>query len=113
MALLTATPILAFLYAKETIAFYTKLGFEGNTNWPDYLMFSRDQISIHLWKCDDPAIPKNTGCYIYVDAIDALYEECSKLGIVHPNGKLETKPWGLRQFSILDNSGNIIHFGQR
>jgi hypothetical protein len=31
---------------------------------------------------------------------------------VHPNGKLENKPWGIRQFSILDNSGNILHFGE-
>ncbi len=29
-----------------------------------------------------------------------------------PNGKLQTMAWGMRQFSILDNSGNIIHFGQ-
>ncbi|TAJ55870.1 MAG: VOC family protein [Chitinophagaceae bacterium] len=112
MPLLTAAPILAFLEQQPTISFYEKLGFTCNANWDGYLMFHRDQISIHLWRCDDENIPKNTGCYIYVDEIDALYKECSDLGIVHPNGKLETKPWKLRQFSILDNSGNIIHFGQ-
>ncbi len=113
MPLLTATPILAFLDTDETVAFYSKFGFDCNASWKGYIMCERDSISIHLWQCDDPSIPKNTGCYVYVNEIEALYKECEDLNIVHPNGKLEQKPWGLKQFSILDNSGNIIHFGQR
>lgn len=112
MSLLTAIPILAFLEANETIEFYQKLGFQCNANWDGYLMFNRDQISIHLWKCDDESIPKNTGCYINVDEIEKLYEEFSAFNIIHPNGQLEVKPWEMKQFSILDNSGNILHFGQ-
>lgn len=112
MALLAATPILAFLKPEETIAFYKKLGFTCNAEWPGYLMFQRDQVSIHLWLCDDENIPKNTGCYVKVKDIEDLYQECTALGIIHPQGKLEDKPWNMRQFSILDNSGNIIHFGQ-
>jgi len=112
MPLLTAIPILAFLQQEETVNFYSKLGFTCNANWDGYLMFERDNISIHLWKCNNEDIPKNTGCYINVSEIDALYEECLALNIIHPEGKLENKPWEMRQFSILDNSGNIIHFGQ-
>ena len=112
MPLLKATPILAYLDRDATVAFYEKLGFESNAKWDGYLMFSRDQINIHLWCCDDESIPKNTGCYVNVDEIDTLYKECEALGIVHPNGKLQNMAWGMRQFSILDNSGNIIHFGQ-
>ena len=112
MPLLKATPILAYLDRDTTVSFYEKLGFESNTSYEGYLMFSKDLISIHLWRCDDESIPKNTGCYVYVDEIDALYKECEALGIVHPNGKLQYMAGGLRQFSILDNSGNIIHFGQ-
>lgn len=112
MSLLSAIPILAFLDAKSTIDFYTRLGFTCNANWDGYLMCSRDNIEIHLWKCDDPSIPKNTGCYIRVNEIDKLNEEFKKLHIIHPNGALENKPWKVRQFSILDNSGNIIHFGE-
>lgn len=112
MALLKATPILAYLDRDATIAFYEKLGFECNAEWDGYLMFYKDQISIHLWCCDDENIPKNTGCYINVDEIDSLYNSCVELGIIHPEGKLQDMAWGMRQFSILDNSGNIIHFGQ-
>ena len=72
MPLLTAAPILAFLEQQPTITFYEKLGFTCNANWDGYLMFHRDQISIHLWRCDDENIPKNTGCYIYVDEINNL-----------------------------------------
>ncbi|MBS7566163.1 hypothetical protein KHS38_17270 [Mucilaginibacter sp. Bleaf8] len=67
---------------------------------------------MHLWPCNDAEIPKQTGCYIHTDNADDLYAEYEPLGIVHPNGKLEEKPWGMRQFSIVDNNGNIIHFGQ-
>jgi hypothetical protein len=112
MKLLTAVPILAFLDATETLKFYNSLGFTCNSHWPDYLMCSRDEIEIHLWRCDDPSIPKNTGCYIRVSEIELLYKEYQLLNIIHPNGALEDKPWEMRQFSILDNSGNIIHFGE-
>ena len=111
--LIKATPILASLNAEETIAFYSnKLGFTFHSNWDGYLIFSRDEISVHLWPTDDSSIPKNTGCYVYVTEVDRLYAEFEPVGVVHPNGKLKDMPWGMRQFSILDNNGNIIHFGE-
>lgn len=112
MPLRTAVPILAFLDMEKTVRFYQQLGFAVEAKWQDYLICIRDAVIIHLWRCDDENIPKNTGCYIHVTDIDALYKECQELQIVHPHGLLEDKPWNMRQFSILDNSGNIIHFGQ-
>ena len=112
MPLEKAIPILAFLDLKASAEFYRALGFECNDKWGNYLICNRDNIEIHLWQCDDPEIPKQTGCYVRVSGVKELYEECQSLDIVHPNGKLEDKPWGIRQFSILDNSGNIIHFGE-
>lgn len=109
----SAVPILASLNADETIAFYTqKLGFTFHSDWEGYLIFSRDDIQIHLWPTSDEEVPKNTGCYVNVTNVDQLYEAFLPLGIVHPNGQLEDKPWEMRQFSILDNNGNIIHFGE-
>lgn len=112
MPLQIAIPQLAFLNLEETVEFYTKLGFKCNDNWKEYLMCSRDNIEIHLWKCDDPQIPKNTGCYVRVTEVDKLYEVYKALNIIHPNGPLTDRPWEMREFSILDNSGNIIHFGE-
>ena len=110
----SAIPILASLNAEETIKFYTeKLGFTFVNNWDGYLILSKDDIFLHLWPTNDPEIPKNTGCYINVTEVEKLYAEYKPRGVVHPNGKLETKPWRMKQFSILDNNGNIIHFGER
>lgn len=108
-----AIPILASLNAEETIKFYTeKLGFTLHNNWDGYLIFSKDNIEVHLWPTNDEQVPKNTGCYVHVTNVDDLYAEYKAQGVVHPNGTLKDMPWQMRQFSILDNSGNIIHFGQ-
>lgn len=31
---------------------------------------------------------------------------------IHPNGALQTKPWGQIEFSILDTDNNLITFGE-
>ena len=109
----SAVPILASLNAEETIRFYTeKLDFTFQNNWDGYIILKKDNINLHLWPTDDPEVPKSTGCYINVSEVEKLYAEYKPHGVVHPNGKLETKPWRMKQFSILDNNGNIIHFGQ-
>jgi catechol 2,3-dioxygenase-like lactoylglutathione lyase family enzyme len=109
----TAIPILASLDAQATIDFYTnKLGFELKSQWDAYLIFAKDEIFVHFWATDDPEIPKATGCYIRVTEVDALFAEYNKQGVVHPKGGLADTPWGMRQFSILDNNGNILHFGE-
>jgi len=108
-----ATPILASLHAEETIKFYTeKLGFTFHNNWDGYLIFSRDEINIHLWPTNDPEVPKSTGCYVNVTEVEQLFAEYQQQEVVHPNGTLKDMPWQMRQFSILDNNGNIIHFGE-
>jgi len=31
---------------------------------------------------------------------------------IHPNGYLETKPWGQREFALLDPDKNLLTFGE-
>ncbi len=108
-----AIPILVSLNEEQTIEFYTKkLGFTFYSSWDGYLMFGRDEIYIHLSPCTDAEIAKNTGCYVNVTEVDKLYAEYKPLGIMHPDGDLQEMPWEMKQFSILDNNGNIIHFGE-
>jgi uncharacterized glyoxalase superfamily protein PhnB len=47
--------------------------------------------------------------WVFADDIDASYQELQSSGanIVEP---LETKPWGLRQFTVKDPDGNIFYF---
>jgi hypothetical protein len=110
----STVPILASLNEADTIKFYTEtLGFTFYSSWEGYLIFGRDGIFIHLWPCNNVEIAKNTGCYVNVTEVEKLYAEYEPLGVVHPNGgALAEKPWGLKPFSILDYSGNIIHFGE-
>lgn len=46
---------------------------------------------------------------MFAEDIDATYGELKSLGanIVEP---LETKPWGLRQFTVEDLDGNRFYF---
>jgi catechol 2,3-dioxygenase-like lactoylglutathione lyase family enzyme len=109
----TAVPILASLNTAETVEFFTKkLGFTFHSEWDGYLIFSRDGVFIHFWPTTDPEIPKSTGCYVNVTAVDELYALYKPQGVIHPNGALADMPWGMRQFSVLDNNGNLLHFGE-
>jgi len=106
-----STPILASHSEAETIAFYTdKLGFTLKTSNNGDLIFERDGINVHLFPCPDPAEGRNMGCYIYVTDIEQLYAEYQRLDLIHPNGALKMMPWGLRQFAVVDNNGNIFYF---
>ena len=46
-----------------------------------------------------------------VDDIDTFYAEYQQRGgTVHPNGALQAKPWGLREFSTIDPNGVCVTF---
>lgn len=106
-----STPNLASLDEAKTMAFYTKkLGFTFHEQNNGYLIFVRDGIYVHLFPCEDREACRNMGCYIYVTAIEQLYEGYQSLGLIHPNGSLKMMPWGLRQFAVADNNDNIFYF---
>ena len=96
--------------------YVNKLGFKvlGTAEYDDYLMVHKDQIEIHFFKFQDLNPKENYGqIYIRTNTIDELYQSFlgSKISI-HPNGKLQTKPWGQKEFSLLDPDNNLITFGQ-
>jgi DNA-binding transcriptional MerR regulator len=109
-----AIPVLASLDLEATQRFYAeRLGFEPLFTYPDYAISARDGIQIHFWLTDDRRDPENTSCRIEVTGIDALYEEMTAAGVVHPNGPLTSQPWGTREFAVLDADGNLIKFSER
>ena len=111
---LLSSPVLASLNIKETVDFYRdQLGFT-HTDYQDehYAVMRRDKFILHFWRCHDRIHPENTSCYVYVNSIDELYREMVEAKVVHPNGKLEAKAWGMKEFAILDNFGNMIKFGE-
>jgi hypothetical protein len=91
---------------------FERLQFVRRGTYPDYDIVERDGVQLHFWLCTDGRIPKETACRIEVEGIDGLFAEFSALGVVHPNGALERKPWGVDEFSILDIDGNLVTFQQ-
>lgn len=110
-----AAPILASSDIARTVRFYReRLGFTEVYMDPDkWGIVARDRVQIHFWHCTDRAIAENTACRIYVRGVDALYAEIEPHGIVHSNARLTTKPWGAREFGVLDLDGNLITFAER
>ena len=93
-----------------------KLGFEnlGTSNYPDYLMLVKDNIQIHFFLFKDLDPKENYGqVYIRCNDIDGFYLSLMDQKVdIHPNGKLQEKPWGQKEFSLLDPDNNLLTFGQ-
>jgi hypothetical protein len=71
-------------------------------DYGDYAAVKRDAVEIHLWECQDKNIAENTGCRVAVSDIESLYAEYKQAGVIHPNGTLEEKPWGGKEFVAPD-----------
>jgi len=100
-----------------TRAFYVnQLGFQpvGNVDYDGYLMLKKDQIEIHFFEFKALNPKENYGqVYIRTDDIDGYYQSLLDNNTpIHPNGPLETKPWGQREFAVLDPDTNLLTFGQ-
>ena len=100
-----------------TKQFYIEqLGFEtvGNTDFEGYLMLKKDGIELHFFEFKDLDPLENYGqVYIRVSNIETFYSELlAKKTTIHPNGPLQLKPWGQKEFSILDPDNNLLTFGQ-
>lgn len=99
-----------------TKEFYVgQLGFRlFGGDFEGYLMVEKDQIQIHFFEF--PALnPKENYGQVYVrtDSIEDLYKMALAQRLPMPAlGHLENKPWGQKEFSLLDPDHNLITFGQ-
>jgi hypothetical protein len=92
------------------------LGFTdvGNADYDDYLILEKNNIEIHffLFIALDPK--ENYGqVYIRTNDIDKVYQNFLQHNVaIHPAGHLQVKPWGQKEFAILDPDNNLLSFGQ-
>lgn len=99
-----------------TREFYlNKLGFKEIGDYEGYLMVQKDKIEIHFFEFKELDPKENYGqVYIRTDSIEEFYQLLlDKETSIHPNGPLETKPWGQKEFSVLDPDTNLLTFGQK
>jgi catechol 2,3-dioxygenase-like lactoylglutathione lyase family enzyme len=114
-----AIPVLPCRSVSAATVFYRRLGFEGGAHdfSGDYAIFTRGTIELHFFTHRElePAA-SSAGCYIRVLDVDDFYRsipvgELPRSGIPRMDS-LEDKPWGLREFAIVDPDGNLLRIGQ-
>jgi len=108
-------PKLPFIDKEKTLDYYQKLGFELTADHGDYLITKYKNLEIHFFRFED-LLPEKSDFMIYLRIeinIEKFYENVQNQGIeIHPNGKLETKPWNMTEFSLIDPNGTLLTFGQ-
>lgn len=94
--------------------YINQLGFQEIGDYEGYLMVQRDKIEIHFFEFKELDPKENYGqVYIRTNDIDDLYKFMIENKIeIHPNGTLQTKPWGQKEFALLDPDNNLLTFGQ-
>ena len=118
-ALLKGIPVLPVEDFGATLSFYKdKLGFaetfRDNNEAPGYVGLKRDDVELHLTSVPGDlarTVAEQTMARFTVKDLDGLYAEYEKHeNVIHPNGKLAEKPWGTREFGVLDPSGVCLTF---
>lgn len=122
-----AVPLLPCISINETETFYKALGaiVTYKQKIPNnYIAFRLNDIDIHFFALKQLKPAENySTCYLYVTDIDTLYATCrSGLRSLYNKIPLKGTPrinplkdipaYGVRQFIIVDPSGNYIRIGQ-
>ena len=117
----SAVPILPSRDLNETLAFYERLGFQNqgapHEQW-DYLIIGRGGIELHFFGMPeiDP-LTTIAGCYLRVEDADALHREWDAMGVptdAETGSRLiapTTTDYGMREFALVDRSGNLVRVG--
>ncbi len=93
-----------------------QLGFEvfGSADFESYLMLQKDEIQLHFFEFPNLNPLENYGqVYIRTQEIERVYNDFINNKVsIHPAGHLQTKPWGQKEFSLLDPDHNLLTFGE-
>jgi hypothetical protein len=97
--------------------YLNKLEFQefGSADYEGYLMVQKDNIQIHFFEFKEIDPKENYGqVYIRTDNIESWYQLALDKKINMPKlGHLQIKPWGLKEFSMLDPDNNLLTFGEQ
>jgi len=112
----SAIPKLPFIDKALTIDFYIQqLGFELIADYGDYFLIKLDGTELHFFAYPELK-PDKSDFMIYLrvkDDIEALYAQWNNLKpALLRLGKLELKPWGQKEFPLIDPNGTLLTFGQ-
>ena len=95
---------------EQALAFYERLSFQTTYHDEGFAIVARDQVSLHLNPNPDLPPGKSSVCWIASTDIDALYQQY--LPAQARQAPLQTQPWGFKEFSMRDPSGNLLIFAE-
>jgi catechol 2,3-dioxygenase-like lactoylglutathione lyase family enzyme len=120
------SPILWTKDLEQTILFYeTVLGFKKQGHYPNYVSLTRDKVEIMFVipidepeDCKDPnnkeeffPKPQLTGSiYIFTEKVDEVWESVKDKAKI--KSTIANRQYLMRDFSILDNNGYELVFGE-
>jgi catechol 2,3-dioxygenase-like lactoylglutathione lyase family enzyme len=126
MKLHKLSPILWTKNLNETISFYEKvLGFKSRSNFPNFASLTRENVEIMFIvpqdepeECKDPndkteffPKPVLTGSiFIITEGVDELWESVRHKATI--KSSIDNREYFMRDFSVLDNNGYELVFGQ-
>jgi catechol 2,3-dioxygenase-like lactoylglutathione lyase family enzyme len=114
----SSTPALPVQDLRKAVAFYEAAGFgvriyEGDgAREPGFAFVDFDGQSVFdldLASHIDPA-RNGGGCYIVTNDVDAWHARMSAAGL--PVTLVQEQPWGMREFTLADPSGNHLRIGR-
>jgi catechol 2,3-dioxygenase-like lactoylglutathione lyase family enzyme len=115
----TVAPILPSRDLDAAALFYGRLGFEVAGRYPppdDYLILRGHGLELHFF-----AFPEHeparcyAGVYVRFADVDGLHARFAQAGL--PDGGIprlippEDKPWGMREFALIDPDGSLLRIG--
>ena len=112
-------PILPSRSLPDTLTFYKRLGFDGKIlgEGDSYAILTRGTVEIHFFLHQDlrPA-ESHAGCYVRVKDVDAMHRAMASAGLpgwgIPRLDRVGDKPWGMREFALVDPDGNLVRMGQ-
>ena len=103
-----------------SIDFYVaKLGFELAFRYSDFyagVTIGAHQIHLKLVDRPDPSITfvaeeDHLHLYLTTDDVDMEVKRLKRNGVIFRKHVADT-PWGTREFTVVDNQGHVLYFGQ-
>ena len=111
----SVSPIFTVRDVAEALAFYSEqLEFEVGWTWgdpPTYASVCRDRVELNLGLPSEGDALTTSGAYVAVTHIDEYHERLAARGVTFKVA-IGDRPYGMRDFAILDPSGNDLSFGQ-
>jgi predicted enzyme related to lactoylglutathione lyase len=109
-----AVPILSVADLAEALDYYERvLGFQIGWKWgvsPRLASVCRDRVELNLSQSAESK-PKGSQVYFQMAGVDTYYKHVTIAGarVAVP---LADRPYGMRDFRIVDPSGNELSFGE-